>query len=106
MKPVRLSGEGWCHSPVILAESRYERWRGLRGLPERSVLLLACSSVHGIGMRRAFLAVGITSDGVVRRVETVRPGRIAFLRGCTYVLELPLEMTPPDPGTRLEVTHV
>lgn len=106
MTLVRVTGDGWCHSPVILAESGYERWRGLRGLPARSAMLLASSSVHGIGMRRAFLAVGITSHGVVKQVLAVRPGKIVSLSGCRYVLELPLDVTPPGPGTRLEVAHV
>lgn len=106
MRLLELAGDGWRYTPVLWAESRYERWRGLRGRSDEIALLLATCSVHGLGLSRSFQAIGLTAGGVVSRVRTVDPGRVALLRGCRYILELPLEVTPPRVGTRLEISHV
>jgi hypothetical protein len=106
MRRLEVTGEGWRYTPVLWAESRYERWRGLRGRPDEAALLIATCSVHGLGLSRPFRAIGLTDGGLVQRIRTVDPGRVALLRGCRYILELPLDVTPPRVGTRLMVRHV
>lgn len=106
MKRVRLSGEGWSHQPVARAEGFADRLWGLHKLEPGSTLLLETSSIHSIGLGRAFRAVALSDEYVVMDVRTVSPWRAMFFRDCRYVMELPLDVEPPPPGTRLEVSDV
>ena len=86
---------------VEVPETRAERRRGLLGRdglePGTGMLFERASSVHTIGMRFPIDVVFLgraDADGrrVVRRVETMAPGRMAWPRpGVRAVLELPAE---------------
>jgi uncharacterized membrane protein (UPF0127 family) len=91
--------ETWCDSAgarwtVAIAETRFERRRGLLGLdtpsPGSGLLLTPCRSVHTVGMAFPIDAVALDSSFVVRRVATLAPGRVLIARpGVRHVLELP-----------------
>lgn len=106
MRAVRLSSEGWCHEPVMRPEGFLERLRGLRLLEPGGAILIETSSVHSIGIKQSFHALGLSDDYVVMDVATMHPWSAIRFRGCRYVLELPFELDPPAVGTRLEVNHV
>lgn len=69
-------------------------------------MLLATASIHSIGMSRRFRAVGLGADGVVQRIRVVEPGRLVLMPACSHILELPMGVTPPPAGTRLEAHNV
>lgn len=106
MKVVCLSSRGWSHQPVMEARGFLENLLGLRMVEPGEALLLERSSVHAMGIRRSFRAVGLSDDYVVMGVKTLRPWSVVRFRGCRYVLELPLEVRPPAVGSRLEVSSV
>jgi hypothetical protein len=94
---VHLEGVG----VVEQAQGFWSRWRGLRGSPPGSSLLLRTRSVHGFGMDRPLLAVGLDSEWRVVGSTILRPNRVAVFRGARWVLELPADTPPPVPGTML-----
>lgn len=98
-----MSGDDWSPRPVFRAVSFGDRWRGLRGLDPDASMLLTTSSVHSFGLGRPFRAVGLTDALVVAGSRIVKPNRIAGFSGCSFVLELPIGVSPPRVGTRLEV---
>lgn len=104
MQIVRLSSEDWAFESVMLARGFLEHLRGLRMVEPGNALLLATSSVHAIGIARPFRAVGLSDDYVVMDVKTLRPWSVVRFRTCRYVLELPLDIAPPELGSRLEVS--
>lgn len=58
---------------------RRARRRGLLGRPgyEGALVLRPCRQVHTVGMRFAIDVAFCDRDGVVRRVATMRPGRVS-----------------------------
>lgn len=87
--------------PVPVVRRFPQRWRGLRGSPEGSSLALPVSSVHGFGMDRELVVVGLDADLRVVASTRLRPNRILWLRGARWIVELPADATPPPVGTRL-----
>lgn len=106
MKRIRLSSGGWSHEPVMRAEGFLEHLRGLRMLDPGSAMLLDRSSVHAVGISQPFRAVGLSDDYVVMDVRIVRPWTAVRFRGCSYVVELPVDVDPPAVGARLVVSRV
>lgn len=106
MKSVFLSSENWSYERVWHARGFLERLRGMKMVGPGQAVLLETSSVHAIGVKHAFRAVGLSHDYVVMRIVTVRPWSIVSFPGCRYVVELPLEIDPPPVGARLEVSSV
>jgi hypothetical protein len=96
---VVLAGpDGWSSGPVWVAAGFARRWRGLRGREEGAALLLSGCSVHGVGMRRPLWTVGLDVAGLVVGVRRLDPGRLVWMRGAAWVLELPIERLPPAVG--------
>lgn len=106
MEEVRLSGGDWSHQPVLRARGFVDRWWGLRSQGPGASMLLETSSVHAFGMKRPFWAVGLTEGYAVAEVRMMMPRRVATFHGCTYVVELPLDVSPPPIGTKLELSRV
>ena len=106
METVRLSSEAWSYQPVSKARGFLDRLRGMKMVGPRDAVLLETSSVHAIGIKHPFWAVGMSNDHVVMEVMTVRPWTIVRLPGCRYVVELPLDVEPPSVGTKLDVRDV
>lgn len=106
MNTVVLKSSDWTSGPVGSAETFLERWRGLKALPAGSSLLVRASSVHGLGIREPFQALGLTADMEVAALRVVAPRRVANFPGCAWVLELPLGASTPAIGSHLEVRHV
>ncbi len=64
-------------------------------------MLFRTSSVHGFGMREALWAVGLDANGVVMGVRQLNPGRIVWIGGARWIIELPFEEEPPRSGERV-----
>ena len=79
--------------PVRIAESGWQRMRGLLGrAPLRDgegLLIVDCGSVHTVGMRHAIEVVFIDRQGrIARIVQALRPMRMARCGRADRVLEL------------------
>lgn len=103
MDRVTLVTEGWASDGVFAASSFLERWRGVKGLPDGSRLLLTARSVHGFGLKSPLLVAAIGGDMRVSDVEILRPGRVLSYPRARFILEMPLEGTPPPVGSVLEI---
>lgn len=102
METVELAAiDGWSSGPVLATRTFAERWRGLRRRPAGTGLLLRGRSVHGMGMGGSLWAVGLDAGGAVVGVRRLDPGRVVWLAGATWVLELPIERRPPPVGLTL-----
>ena len=104
----RVALLGWSSESgsVGYARSFRERWRGLKGMPEGSAILMKTRSVHGFGVKAPFRAVGLTSTFEVVKTREVKPWRVVNFTGCRYVLELPIDVEPPLTGETLEMRSV
>jgi uncharacterized protein len=80
--------------PVILADTRRARLRGLLGHrtpPPFALRLDPCRSVHTFGMRFALDLHWLDRDGIVVRVDrAVPPGRLRACRRARAVVEVPV----------------
>ncbi len=99
-----LTATCWRSGPVAAATTFRRRLRGLRPAPDGHGLLLRARSIHTWGMRVPIWAAALDSDGVAIRVALLEPGRLLIVPKATWILELPIECHPPEPGTRL--THL
>ena len=95
MRVGQLSVAGRSMPPVALAraETFLERLKGLlghRGLdPDEGLWITPCGSVHTFGMRFPIDVVFVGRDGrIVRVVDRLVAGRIAFARSTASVVEL------------------
>lgn len=78
-----------------------ERWRGLRRSVEGEAIVIPGPSVHGFGMDRPLLVVALTRDFEVMSSAVLRPNRLLWVRGASWMVELPEDTEAPAPGTRL-----
>ncbi len=73
---------------VPVAANALRRLRGFLLSGERALLIVPCSSVHGIGMTRDFETAYLDRDGTVLRTALLRPWRAhGLLRGSVAALE-------------------
>jgi len=94
-----LASGAWRSPPVVVATSFYERLVGIRRAGTGG-LLLRCPSIHTFGIPTPIRVVHLGSDGTVLRQDVLTPGRRVRARGA-WILELPLSVPGPAPGTRL-----
>lgn len=66
-------------------------------------MLIGTWSVHGFGMNRSLVAVGIGRDHRVMGVRTLRPNRVVVFPGARYVLEMPSGSVPPRVGEEVRI---
>ena len=79
---------------LFIADTFFSRLKGLLGtreLPEGEALLIRpCNNIHMFGMRYAIdVAFVGEGDKVLKVVESLAPGRVAWCRGARYVVEMP-----------------
>ena len=103
MDRVTLVTEGWASYRVFAARSFLEKWRGVKGLPDGSRLLLATRSVHGFGLKSPLLVAAIGGDMKVSDVQVLEPGRVLFYPRARFILEMPIDGTLPPVGSVLEL---
>lgn len=96
-----MSCPGWSSGPVLRAETFRQRLAGLRRQPPDHGLLMAASSVHGLGMGRGLWAVGLGTGWRVLAVRRVERGHLVWVRGARWILELPADRDPPPLGAVL-----
>lgn len=99
-----LEAENWSSGPLVLADSFWLRLRGLVAHRRTLGLLIAANSVHGWGMTRRVLVVGLDRDLRVKRISTLPPFGLVVARGCAYAMELPAGKSPPALGVVLAIS--
>src|SRR5690606_41348169 len=78
----------------------WQRWRGLRGSPDGSALALPGGSVHGFGMDRDVVVVGVDGDLEVVGSKVLGPNRIVTIPCARGVIVRPAGSISPPAGTR------
>ncbi len=86
---VRLVASGWVSSPLRLACTRAERRRGLAPCPGPFGILMRTRSIHGFGLQSAVEFVAFDAVGAVTHSGVLRPRRLAYCRGASWIAELP-----------------
>lgn len=79
--------------PVRVAESGWERTRGLLGhaAPQagEGMLILRCASVHTLGMRYRIDVLFLDAQGFIRQVrQALAPARLAWCGAASHTLEM------------------
>ena len=79
---------------LFVADTFFSRLKGLLGtseLPQGEALLISpCNNIHMFGMRYAIDVAFVGADNkVLKVVEALAPGRIAWCRGASFVVEMP-----------------
>ena len=69
-------------------------------------MLLETWTVHGFGMRRSLVVVGIDRNRRVIGSRTLHPNRVIGFRGARYVLEMPVGTIPPPVGVAVRIEDV
>ncbi len=100
---VRLvdEGSGWASPPVEIAAGVRRRYVGSRGRQGARAILIAGSSVHGVGSKTPLRVVGIDPTGRVRRRGVLEPRAIVWFPECRWILELPADHSAPPRNVRL-----
>lgn len=98
VRTVEFHGAGWRSGAVLVAETFWERLRGLIARPPDTAMLVPGRSVHGFGMRRPCQVVAIDRDGVVVSSTILRPGTVVRVPAARWMLELPTSAPPPPVG--------
>ncbi len=92
MRTAPLAVDGRTVAAAAVADTYLARLRGMLArtpLPE-AMLLVPCTSVHGVGMRVALDVAFVARDGAVLGTGVLRPGRfLGAPRGTRAVLESP-----------------
>jgi len=92
---------GWSSPTVLVAGTFLERLQGLRYRSEGYGMLIRGGSVHGFGMRKPLLAIGLDGRRRVVGFRILHPRRVVWIRGAREVVELPIGPLPPPPGVVL-----
>jgi len=95
------SHNGWTASPVLHANRRRDRWRGVRS--DHQMVLLHTNMVHGRGLHRLIRLVSIDGAGTVLATEKLKPGSFVWLREGSWTLEIPLDHPVPAKGAALAI---
>ncbi len=103
---VRLVAPGWLSPPLRLATTRWERRRGLAPCPGPFGILMRTRSIHGFGLRSAIEFVALDMAGVVTRSGILRPGRVAYCGGASWIAELPAGCPRPPVDSVVSVDRL
>ena len=106
MRSVRLSAEHWPGVVASCADTFQDRLLGIRARDSKSAVLLATRSVHSFGLNTPLRLVGLDKGMRVVGTRRLRPNRIAYISGASFILELDEDTTAPRTGTRVEVSDV
>ena len=96
-----FSCNDWSSPQVRVADTFYQRWKGLRPRPAGQGLLMRGRSVHGFGMKEPLFIVGLDAQGRVVGIRILFARRFAFVRGARHLLELPIDAEVPPRGAVL-----
>lgn len=110
MRTVTLEGPRGLRLTAMVAESRWERIRGLIGRtrldPREALLLERTRSIHTFGMRFPIAVALLDGRHVVQAVLRMPPGRLLRpRRGVRHVLELAVD-GDVRPGDRIMRSQV
>lgn len=100
-----LTCDNWSRR-VHVASGFRQRLTGLVGSDEDQAMLIPTRSVHGFGMRRSLVVVGIDRHHRVLGSRVLRPNRIVTFLTARYVLEMPPGCPVPPTGTKLSFHDV
>jgi uncharacterized membrane protein (UPF0127 family) len=104
VKNVGLKSGSWSVGHLVVAESFFERLRGVSLSAARQGILIQRSAVHTMGISYAIETVAVDREGRVVEVRTLNPNSFAWFRRAKYVLELPAGSPVPPVGSLVEVT--
>lgn len=81
--------------PVLLAHDAWtfaSRLRGLHGVPplgqDDALILRPCSAIQTFGMKESLDVLFLDKTGVIVRIDTVKPRRIAWCQAAHQVVEM------------------
>ena len=87
----------------VLASSFLDRLFGIRWIRDADLVLIPGSSVHGMGLGAPLEVAGISDEGVITQVATLRPGRVLRLEGAALVAEAPQGSVTWQQGERIAI---
>lgn len=106
MRTVRLSAEQWPEVVASCADTFQDRLLGIKARDSEGAVLIPTRSVHSFGLSKPLRLVGLDRGMRVIDARRLRPNRVAYIRGASFILELAEGTMTPRPGTRLEVSDV
>lgn len=89
-----------------MAETFWDRLRGIKKIPDGSGVALRSRAIHTVGLEKPFGAFGLDQTGTVVTVKTLAPNRFFYFRDADLVVELPEESELPPEGATIRVSHV
>jgi len=103
-----LSVDGRCRGTAFVADSVLSRGIGMLGTPDprddEMLILVPCSSVHGVGLRCTIGVAFVDAAGIVMRVVDPLPWWGARMRGAHAVVEARSGVLAPlRPGDTISV---
>ena len=101
MRLVRVDLGTSRHRSVWVAETFWERLRGLMGRSSESALLLRGGSVHSVGLRRGLTVIALDAEFRVLAIRPLPPGSMCAVRGARWMLEVPASAELPPVGAAL-----
>ena len=105
MESGALRCDGWESGPVLVAHTFVERFTGLRTSDADQGMLIRRRSVHGFGMRKTLLVIGLDRERRVVGFRVLCPRRVVWIRRARAILELPIDGEPPPAGAVLTWAH-
>lgn len=84
--------------PVIVCDSPYARWRGLRPWSCGVGAILKGHHVHGSGLAEPLAVLGLDVSGVVVSRRVLRPRRHVRIPGARFIVEVRLGLPLPRQG--------
>jgi hypothetical protein len=106
VKNVGLRAGSWSVDGLALAESFFERFRGVKLSAAVSGVVIRRSAVHTMGVSRPIETVAVDREGRVMDVRTLAPNRFAWFRGASYLVELPAGTEVPEVGSMVVMADV
>jgi hypothetical protein len=102
MDPIWLSTPHGEHRGVH-ASRFLDRLLGIRRIGDAELVVIPGSSVHGMGLDTPLSVAGVSADGEITRIATLRPWRILLFPGAIGVIESQPGSVPLRPGDRIVV---
>lgn len=101
-----MKAGSWTGDGLVVAESFFERLRGMKLSTVVRGVVIRRSAVHTLGLSSAIEIVAVDREGRVIGARTLAPNRFAWLRGASYLIELPGGAELPEVGSEVVVDDV
>lgn len=101
-----MKAGSWSADGLVVAESFFERLRGVKLSTAVSGVVIRRSAVHTMGVSSAIETVAVDREGTVIGVRSLAPNRFAWFRGASYLVELPGGTEVPEVGSKVVMADV